>query len=48
MKYMIMMFGGLGASWPTGTPEWITGMQTSMMTMDRELRESGEVVDSDG
>jgi len=46
MKYMIMMFGGMGASLADRTPEWITRMQTTMMTMDRELRESGEVVDS--
>jgi hypothetical protein len=46
MKYMIMMFGGLGASLADRDPEWISRMQTTMMTMDRELRESGEVVDS--
>lgn len=46
MKYMIMMFGGLGASLADRGPEWITAMQTGMMTMDRELRESGEVVES--
>ena len=46
MKYMIMMFGGLGASLGDRTPEWIKEMQTTMMRMDQELRESGEVVDS--
>jgi hypothetical protein len=46
MKYMIMMFGGLGASLADRTPEWIKEMQTMMMRMDHELRESGEVVDS--
>jgi hypothetical protein len=46
MKYMIMMFGGLGASLAERSPEWITEMQTTMMRMDRELRESGEVVES--
>ena len=46
MKYMIMMFGGLGASLADRSPEWITGMQATMMRMDRELRESGEVVES--
>lgn len=46
MKYMIMMFGGLGESLADRGPEWISRMQTTMMTMDRELRESGEVVDS--
>jgi hypothetical protein len=43
---MIMMFGGLGESLADRSPEWIKRMQTTMMTMDRELRESGEVVDS--
>jgi len=46
MKYMIMMFGGVGASLADRSPEWITRMQTTMMRMDRELRESGEVVES--
>jgi hypothetical protein len=46
MKYMIMMFGGVGASLAERSPEWITVMQTTMMSMDRELREAGEVVDS--
>jgi hypothetical protein len=43
---MIMMFGGLGASLADRSPEWIATMQTTMMRMDRELRETGEVVDS--
>jgi hypothetical protein len=46
MKYMIMMFGGLGASLGDRSPEWIADMQATMMRMDRELRDSGEVVDS--
>lgn len=46
MKYMIMMFGGLGESLADRSPEWITQMQATMMRMDRELRESGEVIDS--
>jgi hypothetical protein len=46
MKYMIMMFGGLGASLAQRSPEWITEMQATMMRMDRELHESGEVVES--
>jgi hypothetical protein len=46
MKYMIMMFGGLEASLTERSAEWITEMQTTMMQMDRELRESGEVIDS--
>jgi hypothetical protein len=43
---MIMMFGGLGASLAGRSPQWISDMQTTMMRMDRELRETGEVVDS--
>jgi hypothetical protein len=46
MKYMIMMFGGLSASLANRTPDWISDMQTVLVTMDRELREAGEVVDS--
>lgn len=46
MKYMIMMFGGVGASLAERSPEWISQMQSTMMRMDRELRESGEVVES--
>ncbi|MCM4081188.1 YciI family protein [Paractinoplanes hotanensis] len=46
MKYMIMMFGGLGASLADRSPEWIQEMQSAMMRMDGELRASGEVVDS--
>ena len=46
MKYMIMMFGGLGTSLADRPAEWIKQMQTTMMRMDHELRESGEVVDS--
>jgi hypothetical protein len=46
VKYIIMMFGGLGESLADRSPDWIKRMQTTMMTMDRELRESGEVVDS--
>ena len=47
MKYMIMMFGGLGASMENRTPEWITGMHELMMKLDTELKESGECVASD-
>lgn len=46
MKYMIMMSGGLGMSLENRSPEWIKSMHEAMMTMDMELRESGEVVDS--
>ncbi|MCK9874519.1 YciI family protein [Frankia sp. AgPm24] len=43
---MIMMFGGLGTSLADRSPEWIAEMQATMMRTDRELRESGEVVES--
>jgi hypothetical protein len=29
MKYMIMMFGGLGETLANRSPEWISGMQSS-------------------
>jgi hypothetical protein len=45
MKYMIMMFGGVGASMASRTPEWITGMGEFMQRLDGELREAGEVLD---
>ena len=48
MKYMIMMFGGLGATLETRMPEWIAHMQQFMGKMDTELKEAGEVVASHG
>lgn len=48
MKYMIMMFGGLGATLQDRSPEWITCMQELMMKLDTELKEAGEVVASHG
>ena len=48
MKYMIMMFGGLGATLETRTPEWITSMGEFMLKLDGELKEAGEVVASYG
>jgi hypothetical protein len=48
MKYMIMMFGGLGATLENRTPEWITGMHELLMKLDAELKETGEVVASNG
>jgi hypothetical protein len=44
MKYMIMLFGGLGATMETRSPEWITSMHEFMMKLDGELREAGELV----
>ena len=47
MKYMIMMFGGLGAATQNRSPEWIAGMHQLLMKLDAELKESGECVASD-
>jgi hypothetical protein len=46
MKYMIMMFGGVGEAVAGKSPEWITGFHELIMKLDTELRESGELVDS--
>src|SRR3977135_1917567 len=48
MKYMIMMFGGLGATMQNRTPEWIAGMQELMMKLETELKEAGGVVAGHG
>jgi hypothetical protein len=48
MKYMIMMFGGLGASLEQRSPEWVATMQAFMQQLDTELKETGEVVESHG
>src|SRR2546430_10077849 len=48
MKYMIMMFGGVGGSIQDRSPEWIAGMHELMMMLDTELKEAGEVVASRG
>jgi hypothetical protein len=47
MKYMIMMFGGVGAATQHRSPEWIAGMHELMMKLDTELKESGECVASE-
>ena len=46
MKYMIMMFGGLGATLENRSPEWITSMHELMVKLDGELKEAGELVAS--
>ena len=46
MKYMIMMFGGIGEAVASRPAEWIAGMHELIMKLDTELRESGELVDS--
>lgn len=48
MKYMIMMFGGVGESLLDRSPEWIQSMQEFMRKLDDELKQSGEVVASHG
>jgi hypothetical protein len=47
MKYMIMMFGGLGAATQHRSAEWVAGMHELMMKLDTELKESGECVASE-
>jgi hypothetical protein len=47
MKYMIMMFGGIGAATRDRSPEWIAGMHELLMKLDTGLKESGECVASD-
>lgn len=47
MKYMIMMFGGLGAAVQNRDPEWIKGMHELLVDLDHEIREAGEMVASD-
>jgi hypothetical protein len=46
MKYMIMMFGGVGEAVAGRSPDWIAGFHELIMKLDSELRESGELVDS--
>jgi hypothetical protein len=48
MKYMIMMFGGLGATLDTRTPEWIASMHEFMLKLDAELKDSGEWIAGQG
>jgi hypothetical protein len=48
MKYMVMMFGGVGATMETRTPEWIKNMQQFMGNLDTELKDAGEVVAGHG
>jgi hypothetical protein len=44
VKYMVMMFGGVGEVLATKTPEWIANMHSFVAKLDQELKESGEVV----
>jgi hypothetical protein len=45
MKYMIMMFSGVGATFENRSPEWIAGTHELLQNLDTELREAGELVD---
>jgi len=44
VKYMIMMFGGLGETLTDKSAEWISGMHELLMKTHVELQESGELV----
>jgi hypothetical protein len=48
MKYIIMMFGDQATMMEIRTPEWIREMIGFMTNIDQELRDSGELVDSQG
>jgi hypothetical protein len=48
MKWIVMMFGDQATMMEVRTPEWIREMIAFMQSIDRELRESGELVDSQG
>jgi hypothetical protein len=47
VKYIIMMFDGIGAATQDRSPEWIAGMHELLMKLDTELKESGECVASE-
>ncbi|WP_426997271.1 YciI family protein [Pseudarthrobacter sp. N5] len=44
MKYMIMMFGSAEGMMETADPEWVQEMIGIMIQIDKDLRESGELV----
>jgi hypothetical protein len=46
MKYMIMMAGGVGETIQDRSAEWVDGLMGLMTRLDAELRDSGELVDS--
>jgi hypothetical protein len=48
MKYMIMMFGDAATMMETRSPEWVKEMIAFMMKLDKDLRESGELVYDEG
>ena len=48
MKYMIMTFGEASTMLETKSTDWIKEMIAFMHTLDADLRDSGELVDSQG
>ena len=48
MKYMLMMFGDAATMMQSRSPEWIKEMIASMRQLDKDLRESGELVYDEG
>ena len=44
MKYMLMMFGDAATMMETRSPEWIQEMMAFMLQLDKDLKESGELV----
>ena len=48
MKYMVMMFGSAEGMLDTQSPDWIREMIQFMRDLDQELRESGELVATEG
>ena len=48
MKYIVMMFGDQATMVEVRTPEWIREMFQFMQGIDQELRDSGELIDSQG
>jgi len=44
MKYMVMMFGDAGTMMESASPEWIQEMIRFMVQIDKDVRESGELV----
>ncbi|HSD48452.1 MAG TPA: YciI family protein [Actinomycetota bacterium] len=48
MKYIVMMFGDQATMVETRSTEWIRGMIKFMQGLEQELKDSGELVDSQG
>lgn len=48
MKYIVMMFGDQATMVESRSMEWIHDMITFMQGLERELKDSGELVDSQG